>query len=65
VLTRGSPRLLAKGRVIRRPIKAKGHVHLDLCSAGGIQRVTVSRRHGSLFKQARAVDWGDAWTDES
>lgn len=48
-------------RIVKRPIKAKGHVHLDICGANGLQRVTPSRRDGSIYKTARKANWGDLW----
>ncbi|MFF7810734.1 small ribosomal subunit Rsm22 family protein [Streptomyces sp. NPDC007945] len=51
----------APARVVRRPQTRKGLVLLDLCAPGGLERATVTKRHGSLYKQARDAEWGDSW----
>jgi ribosomal protein RSM22 (predicted rRNA methylase) len=59
VLARGlQPRPSA--RVIRRPDLHGGHVVLDLCTSDGLERRTVSKRDGAVYKQARKLGWGDA-----
>jgi ribosomal protein RSM22 (predicted rRNA methylase) len=65
ILTRAPPRRLSFGRIVRRPIRAGGHVHLDLCSAHGIDRTTVTRADRKLYKAARDADWGDLWPKPS
>lgn len=47
-------------RVLRRPTLHGGHVVLDLCTADGLERRTVSKRDGAGYKQARKLGWGDA-----
>jgi ribosomal protein RSM22 (predicted rRNA methylase) len=51
------------GRVVRRPIRASGHAHFDVCRAGEIRRVTVSKRQGDAWRAARDTDWGDLLDD--
>ncbi|MFJ9741374.1 small ribosomal subunit Rsm22 family protein [Streptomyces sp. NPDC101166] len=52
----------ASARVVRRPQIRKGQVLLDLCeSEERLDRTTVTKRHGDLYKAARDADWGDAW----
>ncbi|MET9565210.1 small ribosomal subunit Rsm22 family protein [Streptomyces tauricus] len=49
-------------RVVRRPQIRKGQVLLDLCEVeGGLRRSTVTKRQGSLYKEARDAAWGDGW----
>lgn len=48
-----------RGRVVRRPIRAKGHMHFDICREGQIERVTISKRQGDAYRSARDTDWGD------
>lgn len=49
-------------RVVRRPQIRKGQVLLDLCTTDeGLRRDTVTKRHGTRYKEARDVEWGDAW----
>jgi ribosomal protein RSM22 (predicted rRNA methylase) len=47
------------GRIVRRPIRASGHAHFDLCREGRIERVTVSRRQRDEWRAARDALWGD------
>jgi ribosomal protein RSM22 (predicted rRNA methylase) len=49
----------AGGRIVRRPIRASGHAHFDLCREGRIERVTVSRKQGEAYRRARDAAWGD------
>ena len=60
-MTRQAPRRLSPGRIVRRPIRAGGHVHLDLCTAAGLERSTVTRSDRQNYKAARDADWGDLW----
>ncbi|MEG3626403.1 small ribosomal subunit Rsm22 family protein [Streptomyces poriticola] len=56
------PAAPAAARVVRRPQIRKGQVLLDLCEAEqDLRRVTVTKRHGELYRAARDADWGDAW----
>jgi len=48
-------------RVLRPPDKRKGHVYLDLCVDGEVQRKVVMRRQRELYKQARHAFWGASW----
>ncbi|MHB9862298.1 small ribosomal subunit Rsm22 family protein [Streptomyces sp. YIM S03343] len=58
------PATPAAARVVRRPQIRKGQVLLDLCGADGrLERRTVTKRHGDLYRAARDVDWGDEWGD--
>lgn len=61
VLTRDPPRRLAPARIVRKPIRNAGHVHLDLCAAGALQRVTIARSNKGLYRDARDANWGDTW----
>jgi ribosomal protein RSM22 (predicted rRNA methylase) len=52
----------ASARVVRKPQIRKGQVLLDLCvEEGALERTTVTKRHGPLYRAARDADWGDAW----
>lgn len=51
-----------EARVTRRPQIRKGQVLLELCTRDeALQRATVTKRHGELYRAARDTDWGDAW----
>ncbi|WUH93828.1 small ribosomal subunit Rsm22 family protein [Streptomyces sp. NBC_00433] len=52
----------ASARVVRHPQIRKGLVLLDLCQCPpGLDRTSVSKRHGPTYRAARATDWGDPW----
>ncbi|WSR66821.1 small ribosomal subunit Rsm22 family protein [Streptomyces sp. NBC_01198] len=52
----------AAARVVRHPQIRKGLVLLDLCQTPpALERTTVSKRQGSLYRAARDTEWGDAW----
>lgn len=52
---------LPEARVLAPPRLASGLVRLKLClKDGAVADVTVSRRHGDAFREARRLDWGDA-----
>lgn len=55
--------LPAAGRVVRRPIRASGHAHFDVCRDGEIRRVTISKRQGEAWRHARNTVWGDLLED--
>jgi ribosomal protein RSM22 (predicted rRNA methylase) len=61
VLTRLAPRRRSESRIVRKPIRNAGHVHLDLCSTSGLARQTVARSDGALYRAARDAAWGDLW----
>jgi len=58
-LARTPPPVMSAGRIVRRPIRASGHAHFDLCREGRIERVTVSRRQRDQWRAARDAVWGD------
>ncbi|MFI6897377.1 small ribosomal subunit Rsm22 family protein [Streptomyces sp. NPDC050256] len=61
VATRFTPAPV-EARVTRRPQIRKGQVLLELCTRDeALQRATVTKRHGALYRAARDTDWGDAW----
>jgi ribosomal protein RSM22 (predicted rRNA methylase) len=50
---------LGGGRVLRHPRKHSGHVDFEVCTSEGLKPVTLSRKQGEKYKQARATEWGD------
>jgi ribosomal protein RSM22 (predicted rRNA methylase) len=60
VLCRSPQQTRPVARVIRRPDPRPGHVVLDLCTADGLERRTVSKRDGTDYRRARKLGWGDA-----
>ena len=61
ILTRKPLSDSAVGRIVRKPIRNAGHVHLDLCTGGELKRTTVARSDGALYRQARDAAWGEIW----
>jgi ribosomal protein RSM22 (predicted rRNA methylase) len=61
ILTRAEPARRAAARIVRKPIRNAGHVHLDLCAEEGLKRITVARSDGAAYRQARDAIWGGAW----
>jgi ribosomal protein RSM22 (predicted rRNA methylase) len=55
-----APRAPAVARVLRRPDPRPGHVVLDLCTPTGLERRTVSKKEGDVYRRARKLRWGDA-----
>ncbi len=51
---------LPQARILRHPIKHKGHTSFVLCTKdNGIMNKIISRRDGELYKKARDLEWGD------
>jgi len=55
-----APHPRPEARVLRRPHPRPGHVVLDLCTATGLERRTVSKKEGDAYRRARKLGWGDA-----
>jgi ribosomal protein RSM22 (predicted rRNA methylase) len=52
----------APARVIRHPRYRKGLVGLELCTGeDGLVGVSITRRSGGRYRDAREVAWGEAW----
>ncbi|MEV0599457.1 small ribosomal subunit Rsm22 family protein [Streptomyces sp. NPDC050315] len=49
----------APARIVRKPLLRKGQVLLDVCTAeDGLQRRTVTKRQGAVYRAARDASWG-------
>jgi ribosomal protein RSM22 (predicted rRNA methylase) len=51
----------AKARIVRHPQIGKRHIKLELCAQAGLELVTISKRQGEVYRQARRARWGDSW----
>jgi len=49
----------AQSRVLRHPIVEKGRISLVLCTEENIEKITISKKDGDLYKKARKVQCGD------
>jgi ribosomal protein RSM22 (predicted rRNA methylase) len=56
-----TPINLPSARIVRHPMKHKGHVRLTLCTPGGLQAQTVAKSQKVAYRQARSAEWGDPW----
>ncbi|WP_298815802.1 small ribosomal subunit Rsm22 family protein [Chloroflexus sp.] len=56
---RGQP--LTGGRITRHPIIHSGRIELQVCTAQGLQQITVTRSQGEAWRRARDSGWGDGW----
>jgi ribosomal protein RSM22 (predicted rRNA methylase) len=54
-----SPKILSL-RIIQKPIKAKGHIILDVCTENGIARKTLTKSKTPDYKTQSRLEWGDA-----
>ncbi len=61
ILTRKPPVHTASARIVRKPIRKPGHVHLDLCENGALQRTSIGKSAGPAYRAARDADWGQTW----
>jgi len=58
-----APHPLSLPRIVNRPLKARGHITLDLCTpVGSIERWVVPKSFSKqAYRDARKVGWGDLW----
>jgi len=49
-------------RIIQKPIKAKGHIILDVCTPNGIIRKTLTKSKTPDYKTQSRLEWGDGVT---
>jgi ribosomal protein RSM22 (predicted rRNA methylase) len=51
----------APARILRHPLKLKGHVKLSLCAPEGLRQQVVTAKIKEDYKNARKAAWGDGW----
>ncbi|TDD29584.1 rRNA methyltransferase [Kribbella turkmenica] len=51
----------AANRVVARPVRPKGQVVLDLCTADGARQRLVVPRSSGQYRAARDAVWGETW----
>ena len=49
------------GRVLRRPVRRKGLVELQVCAPDGTAGPVRIGKSAPTYRDAKDVDWGDAW----
>lgn len=52
---------LPSARILRAPLHRSGHSVFTLCTEEGVKQATVSKRTPEEYKQARKLEWGDAY----
>lgn len=52
----------AQTRIVRHPQKHSRHVQLELCTADGVIKKTVTRSDKEAYKQARQAEWGEEFS---
>jgi len=57
------PHNAANNRIIKRPIRASGHLIFDLCTESGTKRITVSKKQKERYALGKMKRWGDSWDD--
>lgn len=57
--------VIPESRIIRHPMKHKGHVQLTLCTDHGVQHQTVSKSQKDIYRAVRDSAWGDTWNHVS
>lgn len=59
IMSRLTPEVSLAPRLIRKPIKGKGHQHVDLCTPEGLVRESLSKSKTPDFKSLSRCQWGD------
>ena len=55
------PASLPQHRIIKHPTHTPGLIVLQTCTAGGFQRVPVTKRSKEEYRAARKAGWGGTW----
>jgi ribosomal protein RSM22 (predicted rRNA methylase) len=53
----------AQTRIVRHPHKHSGHVQLELCTAEGLIKRTVTKSNKEAYRRARQAEWGEEFTE--
>ena len=53
-----------RGRIVGEPRHHKGHSTFAVCAEAGLQNITLSKKLGLQFKQAKKLSWGDILPSE-
>ena len=56
-----TPLDLPAARILRHPGKSGGLISLKLCTGEGLREISVTKKQGALFKQARKAQAGDSF----
>jgi ribosomal protein RSM22 (predicted rRNA methylase) len=46
-------------RLLKDPLKRKGHTLITLCTENGIEQKTITKKDKELFKSTKKLSWGD------
>ncbi len=59
VIVSKNKKALTEARVLRDPMKRKGHLQLVVCTRKGIETQIVSKKDGDVYKKGKRLKWGD------
>ncbi|OFW70263.1 MAG: hypothetical protein A2977_01185 [Alphaproteobacteria bacterium RIFCSPLOWO2_01_FULL_45_8] len=48
-------------RILKKPLKGKGHIRFDLCTPDGVKRKTISKSNALLYPSAKNKEWGNVF----
>lgn len=57
------PLPLPQARILRYPLKNKGHLSLELCARNGLKNKVITKSDKEFYKKARKFTWGSKITD--
>lgn len=57
------PRALPAARILRYPLKQKGHVSFALCAREGLKTKVVTKSDKEFYKKSKKLTWGSKLTD--
>ena len=60
IASKNPPTQALPPRIIQKPIKAKGHVILDICTPEGLARKTLTKSKTPDYKIKSRLEWGDS-----
>jgi ribosomal protein RSM22 (predicted rRNA methylase) len=59
VILSKQPSETAFSRLLKDPLRRKGHTLITLCSKSGIEQKTITKKNKELYKQVNKLKWGD------
>lgn len=54
----------SNARIIKKPLKRKGHVIFDLCTSHGVKRHSISKKAPLHYKETLSLEWGDVFPQD-
>jgi ribosomal protein RSM22 (predicted rRNA methylase) len=63
VIVSKEPIATSFSRLLKDPLRRKGHTLITLCSKSGIEQKTVTKKNKELYKKINKLKWGDSLED--